>query len=218
MTFDPYFIILALLLLVCLLVLLLWIRFKLVEKYFAPLKFTITNDYVIDPTLKKDFLKFTIYNATLNDARITSFGYVYRQKNIDYFSEYLKQNKLISGQQTIVPARDSMSFTLPLVALVDMVQDINSGGFRMKNIVAYATSSFGQTTRMKTKLIYKHISKALAVRDRLEKQRLAKLVKEARRLRREKARKARQLFLQKVQVWFKKAKAKLSPSKPKAKP
>jgi hypothetical protein len=218
MNFDPYYVILGLLVMVFLLLLWLWIRFKLVEKYFAPLKFTITNDYVIDPGLKKDFLKFTIYNATLNDARITSFGYVYRQKNIDYFSEYLKQHQLVNGQQTIVPARDSMSFTLPLSALVDMVQDINGGGYRMKKIVAYATSSFGQTTRIKTKLIYKHLKKALSLRFRLEKQRLAKLAKEARRLRRERARKARQLVAQKIQAWMKKTLAKLPTPKQKGKP
>jgi len=218
MSLDPFYLLVAISAVTTLFVIILFIRFTLVEKYFAPLKFTITNDYVIDPNLKKDFLKLTIYNATLNDARITSFGYIYRQKNIDYFTEYLTQNKLALNQQTIVPARDSMSFTLPLTALVDIVQDINGGGYRMKKITAFATSSFGQTTRMTTRLIRKHLQKALSKRLQAERQRIAKIREENNRIRREKFKKDWQVLKEKVRFWFKKTFAKASNLKKKRKP
>lgn len=218
MTFDLNFVVLGLLVLVLWFLIWLWIRFKLVEKYFAPLKFTLTNEYVVDPALKKDFLKFTIYNATLNDARITSFGYIYRQKQIDYFSEYLAQKQIPNGQPMMVPARESLSFSLPLGSLVDMVQDINGGSYKMKRIAAFATSSFGQTTKIKTKRLYKHLKKALRTRLHLEKQRLARIAKENRRLRREKSKKARQMLSQKIQAWMKKTIARLPKLKKKRKP
>jgi hypothetical protein len=218
MPIEQFSILISITAITFLVVLILFIRFILVEKYFAPLKFTITNDYVIDPNLKKDFLKLTIYNSTLNDARITSFGYIYRQKNIDYFTEYLTQNNLSTNQQTIVPARDSMSFTLPLTALVDIVQDINGGGFRMKKIVAFATSSFGQTTRLNTRLIRKHLQKALDKRLRLERQRIAKIRQENRRIKMEKMRKDWRIFKEKVGFWFKKTLRRVQPTKKKQKP
>ena len=84
----------------------------------------------------------TIYNSTLNDARVTSFGYVYRQKNIDYFREYLVQHQHPANHQALVAVRDSLTFSLPLTALVDIVQDMNGGKFSARKIIAYATTSF----------------------------------------------------------------------------
>lgn len=218
MQFDLFYVLLGLSVITFILVILLMIRFKLVEKYFMPLKFRIMNTYVLDPSQKKDYLKMAIYNSTLNDARITSFGYVYRQKNIDYFREYLVQQNVQPNHQAVVAARDSLSFSLPLSSLVDVIQDINSGKFRSRRIVAYATTSFGQTTYVHTPLVRKHVQKILDKRANVERQRLAGIRREQRRIRREKFQQQTARFLNTLGFWFKKTFQKAQPATKKSKP
>jgi hypothetical protein len=204
MALDVNSIVLAVTLVTLVLVLVLMIKFKLVEKYFMPLKFRMMNTYVHDPSQKKDFLKLAMYNTTLNDARVTSFGYVYRQKNIDYFREYLVQQGFQPNHQALVAARDSLSFSLPLNALVDVIQDINNGKFRARKIVAYATTSFGQTTYVTTPLVRKHIQKTLEKRAKVERTRLAGIRRQQRLLRRQKTAQQLARTYHTFQFWFKK--------------
>ena len=218
MQFDLFFVLLGLSIVTFLLVTLLMIRFKLVEKYFLPLKFRIVNTYVLDPSQKKDYLKMSIYNSTLNDARVTSFGYVYRQKNIDYFREYLVTHNHPANHQALVAARDSLTFSLPLNALVDVIQDINNGKFRARNVVAYATTSFGQTTYVQTPLVRKHLQKILDKRAKAERIRLSGIAKENRRLRREKFNKQMARWTQSISFWFQKSWKRMFPVNKKKKP
>lgn len=218
MQFDLYYVLLGLSSVTFLLLVVLLVRFKLVEKYFLPLKFRILNTYVLDPSQKKDYLKMSIYNSTLNDAHVTSFGYIYRQKNIDYFREYLVQHNHPMNHQALVAARDSLTFALPLTALVDVIQDINGGKFKTRKIVAYATTSFGQTTYIRTSLVRKHIQKVLDKRSQVERRRLAGIAKENRRLRREKFAKNLARFNQGIRFWLKKTWKKMVPSAKKKKP
>ena len=179
------------------------IRFQLIEKYFAPLKFRIKNQLVIDPNLNQEFLKVVIYNSTLNDARVTSFGYLYRHKNIDYFREYLIQSKLPIVHQTIVPSRDSITFVLPLESLGDIIQNINQGRFSVEKVRVFAISSFGQTTIIQSKLVQRHLSKLLTKRKKIERLRLKQIKKENRRIKKEKAAKQNAIFRQRVVFWVK---------------
>lgn len=204
MTFDLNYVVLALIAILLILLIILMIRFQLIEKYFAPLRFRIQNQLVIDPNLNKEFLKLAIFNSTLNDAKVTSFGYVYRQKNIDFFREYLTQANLPFNQQTMVPSRDSITFTLPLESLADVVQNINDGKFRVKTIKVFAMSSFGQVTIFNAKIVRKHLSKVLRKRDRLEQERLAGIRRENRRIRREKRQRELAILRQRIGFWFQK--------------
>ncbi len=205
MSFDTNLINLSLTIIVVFLLIVLTIRFQLIEKYFAPLKFRITNRLVIDPTLNQEFLKVVIYNSTLNDARVTSFGYVYRQKNIDYFREYLTQVKLPNSNQTIVPSRDSITFTFSLESLADIIQNINQGKFKVKQVKVFAISSFGQSTVIKSRLVQKHLAKLLQKRKLAEGKRLQQIRKENRRARREKIAQQNAIFRQRIGFWFKKS-------------
>jgi hypothetical protein len=194
------------------------IRFQLIEKYFAPLKFRIKNQLVIDPTLQQEFLKVVIYNSTLNDARVTSFGYLYRQKNIDYFREYLIQSKMPVVHQTIVPSRDSITFTLPLESLGDIVQNINQGRFTVKQVRVFAISSFGQTTVIKSRLVQRHLTKLLGKRKKIEQKRLRQIRNENRRLKNEKFAKQSAILRQRIGFWFKNAYERLKTLLKKRKP
>ncbi len=218
MIFDTNLITLLLTIFTALLLLVLTIRFQLIEKYFAPLKFRIKNQLVIDPTLQQEFLKVVIYNSTLNDARVTSFGYLYRQKNIDYFREYLIQSKMPVVHQTIVPSRDSITFTLPLESLGDIVQNINQGRFTVKQVRVFAISSFGQTTVIKSRLVQRHLTKLLGKRKKIEQKRLRQIRNENRRLKNEKFAKQSAILRQRIGFWFKNAYERLKTLLKKRKP
>jgi hypothetical protein len=218
MQIDLFYVLLAISSVTFLLVLLLMIRFKLVEKYFLPLKFRIMNTYVLDPSQKRDYLKMSIYNSTLNDARVTSFGYVYRQKNVDYFREYLVQHNHPANHQALVAARDSLTFSLPLHSLVDVIQDINNGKFYVRKVIAYATTSFGQTTYIRTPLVRKHLQKALDKRAKTERLRLRGIAKENRRLRREKMAKEMARMNHAIRFWIQKTWKSIVPRSKKKKP
>lgn len=218
MIFDTNLITLLLTIFTALLLLVLTIRFQLIEKYFAPLKFRIKNQLVIDPTLQQEFLKVVIYNSTLNDARVTSFGYLYRQKNIDYFREYLIQSKMPVVHQTIVPSRDSITFTLPLESLGDIVQNINQGRFTVKQVRVFAISSFGQTTVIKSRLVQRHLTKLLGKRKKIEQKRLRQIRNENRRLKNEKFAKQSAILSQRIGFWFKNAYERLKTLLKKRKP
>lgn len=218
MNLDTNLIILLLTILTAILLLVFMIRFQLIEKYFAPLKFRIKNQLVIDPTLKQEFLKVVIYNSTLNDARVTSFGYLYRQKNIDYFREYLIQSKLPVVHQTIVPSRDSITFTLPLESLGDIVQNINQGRFAVKQVKVFAISSFGQTTVVKSRLVQRHLTKLLGKRKKIEQKRLRQIRNENRRLQNEKFAKQSAILRQRIGFWIKNAYERLKTLLKKRKP
>jgi hypothetical protein len=218
MSIDINLIVLVLTILIALLLLALTIRFQLIEKYFAPLKFRITNQMVIDPNLNQEFLKVVIYNATLNDARVTSFGYLYRQKNIDYFREYLNQSKLANVIQTIVPSRDSITFKLPLESLADIVQNINQGQFKVRQIKVFAISSFGQTTIIQSRLVQRHLTKLLKKRKVTAQKKLRQIRQENQRLKREKFVKQFAIFRQRIGFWFKKAFERLKKLSKKRKP
>ncbi len=218
MNLDTNSITLLLTILTVILLLVLTIRFQLIEKYFAPLKFRIKNQLVIDPTLQQEFLKVVIYNSTLNDARVTSFGYLYRQKNIDYFREYLIQSKMPVVHQTIVPSRDSITFTLPLESLGDIVQNINQGRFTVKQVRVFAISSFGQTTVIKSRLVQRHLTKLLGKRKKIEQKRLRQIRNENRRLKNEKFAKQSAILRQRIGFWFKNAYERLKTLLKKRKP
>jgi hypothetical protein len=218
MNLDTNLITLFLTILTVILLLVLTIRFQLIEKYFAPLKFRIKNQLVIDPTLQQEFLKVVIYNSTLNDARVTSFGYLYRQKNIDYFREYLIQSKMPVVHQTIVPSRDSITFTLPLESLGDIVQNINQGRFTVKQVRVFAISSFGQTTVIKSRLVQRHLTKLLGKRKKIEQKRLRQIRNENRRLKNEKFAKQSAILRQRIGFWFKNAYERLKTLLKKRKP
>lgn len=218
MSIDINLIVLVLTILIALLLLALTIRFQLIEKYFAPLKFRITNQMVIDPNLNQEFLKVVIYNATLNDARVTSFGYLYRQKNIDYFREYLNQAKLANVIQTIVPSRDSITFKLPLESLADIVQNINQGQFKVRQIKVFAISSFGQTTIIQSRLVQRHLTKLLKKRKVTAQKKLRQIRQENQRLKREKFVKQFAILRQRIGFWLKKAFERLKKLSKKRKP
>ena len=99
----------------------------------------------------------------MNDARIPAVGYYYRQKNIDYVNDFITQKQL-GLQPVVIPSREAIMFNLPLENLVDHIQGINGGHFKMRRIVAYATSSHGQKTFIYSSPIRHHLQRALRVR------------------------------------------------------
>jgi hypothetical protein len=190
------FINLGILSLIFILLLILMINYRKIEGYFTLLKFKIVNRYVINPTSKKDVFKFTIYNAALNDARLSSFGYSYQQKSIDFYQDYLAIHQLETDHEAIIPSRGSFNFDIAIEPLADLIQDINQGGYKVKRISLFAISSLGQVTTIKSRMVSKHVKRILLKRFKAEQKRIRFIKVEQRRIKAEKLRKkTREIFL-----------------------
>lgn len=111
--------------------------------FFTNSKFKIQAKYVIEPATKEHFVALTIYNNNLNDTRMTGFGFVYEQQNIDYYQSYLISRKLDESSKVTIAARDSITFKIKLDDLVTTLVDINHGQFRAHAIDAFITDSLG---------------------------------------------------------------------------
>jgi hypothetical protein len=160
-------------------------NYRKIEGYFTILKFRIVNRYLVSANSQKDTFKFTIYNAALNDARLSSFGYTYLQKSIDFYQDYLKVQNLPLHHEEMIVSRGSFSFSVDIERLADLIQDINLGSYRVKPISLYAISSLGQMTRIQSNLVTKHLRIILGRRYRIVKKRLRVIKLEQRRLKRE---------------------------------
>jgi len=161
-------------------------NYRKIEGYFTLLKFKIINRYIVSANKQKDAFKFTIYNAALNDARLSSFGYTYLQKSIDFYQDYLALQKLPIHHEEMIVSRGSFSFNVDIERLADLIQDINQGGYKVKPISLFAISSLGQMTSLQSRLVTKHIKLILKRRHKLEAKRIRTIKIEQRRLKREK--------------------------------
>jgi hypothetical protein len=161
-------------------------NYRKIEGYFTLLKFKIINRYIVSANKQKDAFKFTIYNAALNDARLSSFGYTYLQKSIDFYQDYLALQQLPMHHEEMIVSRGSFSFNVDIERLADLIQDINQGGYKVKPISLFAISSLGQMTSLQSRLVTKHIKLILKRRHKLEAKRIRTIKIEQRRLKREK--------------------------------
>jgi hypothetical protein len=208
MELNSYIVYGALLIIVLLLFITL-IRFRSVEKYFSPLRFKLKNDLQVHPETKITTVQFLIFNPTLHDARVTSFGYVYRQTYLNFFTDYLKKEQLPVHHQPLIAARDALRFELDYKTLIDLILDMNGGKFKVKKLVVYAMTSLGQVSMARTKDVEKQLIKSFKTLAKLEKQRRAGIRKEKRALQREKRLKSWQRFVSRQQQRFTMLKVKL---------
>lgn len=201
---------LGLLTVVLLTLLVLVINYRKIEGYFTLLKFKIINSYIVSTNQKKDTFKFTIYNAALSDARLSSFGYSYMQKSIDFYQDYLLAMKLAPNHEEMIVSRGSFNFSVDINLVADMIQNINLGGFKVKPISLYAISSLGQMTRVKSAVVTKQLKRILKQRHAIEKKRLHLIKVEDRRLKKERFHQQVGLFVTMIKTKFNQSK---NPSK-----
>ena len=98
-----------------------------ISKYFSNKQFQITSIYEIDPISLKENFTIGVFNNNVNDSRIVSLGIFYKNRNIDYFNSYLKQENLGETSKVVVPSRDSIRLKINCDDIKKIIRDLNKG-------------------------------------------------------------------------------------------
>lgn len=127
------------------------------SKHFSNKKFHIQSGYEIEPMTKTKRFSITIFNNNINDTRITGFGFMYKNQNIDYYKTYLKEKELPNDAKIIIPSRDCIGSDVDVNNLKVIIYDINRGKYRVRDLKVFVTDSLGLTTQARAKSIKKHL-------------------------------------------------------------
>lgn len=134
---------------------------KRISKYFSSQRFQVTSFYEINPVTMKENFTIGVFNNNINDSRVVALGLMYKNRNIDYFNTYLKQENLGSNSKIVIPSRDSVRLHIDCTEIKTIIRDFNQGKNQTKRIEVYVIDSLGITTSIKSTSIRKNIKKMI---------------------------------------------------------
>ncbi|BCR35817.1 hypothetical protein [Mariniplasma anaerobium] len=196
---------------------------KYFAMYFSNKKFHIASHFEIDAKDENKMFTIDIYNRNINDVRLSGFGFVYKDRNIDFYKSYLEHKQLPVDHKVVISSRDYLSTKIEINTLKNIISDINHGSLYMDSLQAYVTDSLGLTSRTNAKQIKSQIEEILRYEKKMkhleikkQKQKLkneAKLFKQRAIIERRIKRKERQA---KIILGFKKMVSKVKGNKNKS--
>src|SRR5690554_444074 len=132
-----------------------------VSNYFKNAKFIISGIIDFEPTTSENYYTIKIFNHNVNDARVTSFGFVYKQQNIDYYQNYISDRGLTSDYKLMIYSRDYLTLKIAPSALTKIISDMNNGTYKVSKLQIFVTDSLGMTTIQKAGNIRKNLQNTL---------------------------------------------------------
>lgn len=134
---------------------------KYFAMYFSNKKFHIKSDFKVDAVDENYLFIIDIYNRNINDVRLSSFGFLYKGRSIDFYKSYLLDKDLPKDHKVVISSRDYLSTHIKMDTLKNIVSDINKGINRVSPLYAYVTDSLGITSRTKATYIKNQIKDKL---------------------------------------------------------
>lgn len=125
--------------------------------YFSNKKFHIKADFRVDAIDKNKLFIINIFNRNINDVRLSSFGFLYQGRNIDFYKSYLLQKDLPQDHKVVISSRDFLSTQIEMETLKNIVSDINKGSKKVSSLYVYVTDSLGITSKTKSRDIRNQI-------------------------------------------------------------
>lgn len=129
--------------------------------YFTNKKFRIVSLYEIEPTDTSSHFKVTFYNNNIQDIRLVSMGFIYKNQNIDLYNTYLKQNLLGEGAKVVVDTKDSISIRVDYHEFKKLILDLNLNSIKVSKLQVFATDSLGSMSIFKAKTVKKILKNKL---------------------------------------------------------
>lgn len=120
---------------------------KYFAMYFSNKKFHIESNFRIDAADENKLFIIDIYNRNINDVRLSSFGFLYKGRNIDFYKTYLIEKDLPKDHKVVISSRDYLSTHIKMDTLKNIIYDINRGSKKISKLNAYVTDSLGITSR-----------------------------------------------------------------------
>lgn len=134
---------------------------SIVKKYFSNSQFMIVTSVEFNTEQLNNYYNVKIYNQNFNDVRITSFGFMFKNQNIDYYQKYLLKEKLPLESKIVIYSRDHIILSINPEELKSIILDINKGDFNISKLRVYVIDSIGMTTFYKSKKITKHLQELI---------------------------------------------------------
>ncbi|MCF7930800.1 MAG: hypothetical protein K9L02_04780 [Acholeplasmataceae bacterium] len=153
-------------------------------KYFSNKKFQINTSYQVDAASQEKQFVISIFNKNINDVRISGFGYVYQNQNIDFYKNYLVAEDLPKDHKIVIPSRDFIFAKIDVLTLKTIISDINRGDTSVRSLKVFVTDSQGLTAQSRAKAVRKQLHYHLE-KDRIE--RLIKIKEQKRRVKADEA-------------------------------
>jgi len=142
---------------------------RLMASHFSNVKFNVLSSVDFNTETGENLYRLRIHNHNINDVRVTSVGFLYKEQNIDYYQKYLVSKNLPLDSKIVIYTRDYMTIDIEPLGLKSIILDINQGLHQLKGLKVFVTDSLGITSYTKAKMIRKHI-KMLILQETKEKE------------------------------------------------
>lgn len=142
---------------------------RLMASHFSNVKFNVLSSVDFNTETGENLYRLRIHNHNINDVRVTSVGFLYKEQNIDYYQKYLVSKNLPLDSKIVIYTRDYMTIDIEPLGLKSIILDINQGLQQLKGLKVFVTDSLGITSYTKAKMIRKHI-KMLILQETKEKE------------------------------------------------
>jgi hypothetical protein len=133
---------------------------NIVSGYFSSKKFAVKSKHKVEPLTGEEKFELMVFNNNLIEARILSFGFLYRSNSVDFFDTYTESVKLEKDAKVIIMSRDFIKLEIEAALLQDLIKKHNDGRVRVEPIYAYVTDISGHIikypAREVRKIIYRH--------------------------------------------------------------
>ena len=136
-------------------------------KYFSNRKFQINTSFQVDAESQEKQFVISIFNKNINDVRVSGFGYVYQNQNIDFYKSFLKAEELPNDHKIVIPSRDFIFAKIDVMTLKTIISDINKGNTSVRSLKVFVTDSQGLTAQARAKAVRKQLHYHLE-KDRIE--------------------------------------------------
>src|SRR5690606_38284925 len=109
-------------------------------------KFNVLSSVDFNTETGENLYRLRIHNHNINDVRVTSVGFLYKEQNIDYYQKYLVSKNLPLDSKIVIYTRDYMTIDIEPLGLKSIILDINQGLHQLKGLKVFVTDSLGITS------------------------------------------------------------------------
>ncbi|HAK05386.1 MAG TPA: hypothetical protein DCM23_01620 [Firmicutes bacterium] len=158
----------------------------IVSGYFSSKKFAIKSKHKVEPLTGNEKFELMVFNNNVNEARVLSFGFLYRSNSVDFFDTYLSDANLKKDAKVVIMSRDFIKLEIEAKHLQQLIESHNNGRVRVEPIYAYVTDISGHIikypAREVRRIIYRHfkaIDDVKKAKEKVERQEKSRIKREA---------------------------------------
>ncbi len=133
---------------------------NIVSGYFSSKKFAVKSKHKVEPLTGEEKFELMVFNNNVNEARILSFGFLYRSNSVDFFDTYLDRADLKKEGKILIDSRDFIKLEIEAKHLQEIIARHNDGRVRVAPVQAYVTDVSGNIikygAREVRRIIYRH--------------------------------------------------------------